>query len=447
MKRNFILLIPVFLGLLLFYQFRAVLSQNQTRGTATTDSTQFIEIIDLGTLGGENSQASDLNDTGEVIGQSELASEEDIRAFRWFAGAMAPLSATGDLQTNAFGLNEAGVVVGETIAGSGFEETKLPAAWIEDNFASLPIGEFAQGSARAANDAGVIAGHTFEEGSNHLLLWEETLLVETIPVAGGLAQVNGLNDQKQIVGQIHEGSVKKAFAWQEGTFEALGTLGGENSIAYDINDEGWIVGEASTDGELAIHAVLWQEGEVTDLGTIGDGPDATSRALGINEAGVIVGEAQVGDMMHAVVWEDGEIFDLNTLLPAETEWDLLSTAVSINDRGWITGTGLINGKEHAFLLLPESPDFYFYLPFMARPKATPTPTATPTAQPTSTPAPTPTPAPSPTPSTKGYDLARYLQGDGRLFTKCNLRPVNSRPRPAIRPNSTAVVSTTPRATK
>jgi len=65
----------------------------------------------------------------------------------------------------------------------------------------------------------------------------------------------------------------------------LGTLGGETSRAYDVNDRGWVVGHAD-DAEGRRRAVMWRDDRVIDLGTLG-GDDAT--ALAVNDAGQVVG--------------------------------------------------------------------------------------------------------------------------------------------------------------
>jgi len=60
----------------------------------------------------------------------------------------------------------------------------------------------------------------------------------------------------------------------------LGTLEGLNSehtsIAHRINDRGWIAGFSYTGGLDLVtgsaggHAVLWRDGEIVDLGTLGE---------------------------------------------------------------------------------------------------------------------------------------------------------------------------------
>lgn len=65
--------------------------------------------------------------------------------------------------------------------------------------------------------------------------------------------------------------------WQVGGFVTpLGPLpGGVSSFAYAINDSGWIVGQAQNGavdeltGYPVAHAVLWRQGQINDLGTLG----------------------------------------------------------------------------------------------------------------------------------------------------------------------------------
>jgi uncharacterized membrane protein len=49
-----------------------------------------------------------------------------------------------------------------------------------------------------------------------------------------------------------------AVIWDRGTFIDLGTLGGDFSLAFDINDRGEITGSALTESDENNHATIWE---------------------------------------------------------------------------------------------------------------------------------------------------------------------------------------------
>ena len=62
----------------------------------------------------------------------------------------------------------------------------------------------------------------------------------------------------------------------------LGTLGGSQSHASDVNERGQVVGSSSVRGGInPVHAFLWQDGKLTDLGTLPEGQ--ASDAVDIND--------------------------------------------------------------------------------------------------------------------------------------------------------------------
>ena len=122
-------------------------------------------------------------------------------------------------------------------------------------------------------------------------------------------------------------------AWLDGKLTELETPSGVGQ-AVAINDDGVIVGMMQLDDEGGTrHAVRWDDGEITDLGTLEDG---MSFASDINGAGVVIGGITFPDSPRRIpfVVEDDELIEL----PAPE--GLNAAAFEINDAGQIVGMGM-----------------------------------------------------------------------------------------------------------
>jgi probable HAF family extracellular repeat protein len=179
---------------------------------------------------------------------------------------------------------------------------------------------------------------------------------------GTCTLASDLNDRGQIVGQASLAGDQSvhAFLWENGAMHDLGgSLGGDFTGAFVLNAAGQAVGFAYLPGgTLApFHATLWKRiGELTDLGVLGT--DQCSYATGINDRLQIVGgsisncTSMPFGRFRAFLWEDGTMFDLNALIPPDATL-YLQTIETINNRGEIAGEGVTtDGKVHAFLLIP-----------------------------------------------------------------------------------------------
>jgi len=341
-------------------------------------------ITDLGTL--EDSRdvtfGLGLNAAGQAVGtgRTTTGSRPQI-AFRWDRGEMVNLGTLVDSTfSRAFTLNSAGFAVGEAFTSPATGEQSRAILWAPDGTLTDLGGFVSGGVANGINDSNVVVGTstqaTAQGNAIRAFRWEDGALQDLgtlSTVVNAQSRGNRINAAGHVVGSshtdvMHEGSrVTHAFLWRDGVLTDLGSLGDDPdehfSTALELNDVGQVVGEAvvgevtTSSGHLAVqHAFLWENGEMTDLGTLGT--LRHSRATDINNLGQIVGHSTqiVGSSSsaRAVTWENGGIQDLNDLIPLNTRW-VLQTAEAINDRGEIIGYGTYVGQTRAYLLTPIDP--------------------------------------------------------------------------------------------
>jgi probable HAF family extracellular repeat protein len=180
----------------------------------------------------------------------------------------------------------------------------------------------------------------------HGFQWQNGVLTDL----GALPDVNssaafGVNESGLVAGVSENGSIdpltgypeEDAVVWERGRIENLGTLGGNNSIAFALDDWGQVVGAAANaipdqyafgqpylaESTFPVaqqsRAFLWQNGTMHDLGTLG-GNDAAAGL--VNDLGMIGGTSYTNTTpnpttglptMDPFVWVGGRMLDLGTL--------------------------------------------------------------------------------------------------------------------------------------
>jgi probable HAF family extracellular repeat protein len=149
-----------------------------------------------------------------------------------------------------------------------------------------------------------------------------------------------------------------ALLWQNGTVTDLGNLGGTGHgagiMASGINNLGQVVGFSDMPGDTSFQGFLWTKDKgMHPLGTLPG--DVSSVAISNNDAGYVAGLSLDADFNpRAFLWQNGVMTDLNTLTPAEGSLFLL-TACSINSSGQIIGLAMHKGtgELHGYLLSPR----------------------------------------------------------------------------------------------
>ena len=343
-----------------------------------------VTATDLGTLGGESSEATAVNDSGQVVGRAETSSG-DVHAFSWtHAGGMVDLGTlVGGKESEATAVNASGQVVGWSYTSSGNIHAF---SWTHAG-GMVDLGTLGSGSseATAVNASGQVVGWSYTSSGNvHAFSWTHAGGMVDLGTLGGTeSEAVAVNDSGQVVGGSTTGSpyIHHAFSWtQSGGMVDLGTLGGNESNATAVNDSGQAIGWAETSSANQ-YAFSWtQAGGIVDLGTLGGG---CSFADAVNDCRQVVGWAcshasrgrrragwstwarwggiqrsrgrqqfrpgrrrvQSDFFDHAFAWtQAGGMVDLGTLGGESSE------AVAVNDSGQVVGeaeTG--SGDPHAVL--------------------------------------------------------------------------------------------------
>jgi probable HAF family extracellular repeat protein len=306
---------------------------------------------DLGTLGGSFSNAYGINSAGQIVGVGRTTGDNSDHATLWSSGSVFDLGTLGG-NSVAMAINEAGKVVG---VSSPPGNTSPDAILWDGTLTNLNVlyGTSGNSTAFGINDAGLIVGQTNTTNGPRAILWNNGTLIDLGTLGGNYSGAYAINNAGQVAGtSITAANLQHAALWNGATPTDLGTLGGTISAAYGINDAGQVVGYSEIAGDTAFHATLWSGGSVTDLGTLGGN---YSFASGINDVGLVAGNSTtaVGTQV-ATLWDGSALLDLNSLVDSSATGWLLQEANAINNGGEIVGVAFNNnlGQAHAFLLTP-----------------------------------------------------------------------------------------------
>lgn len=282
--------------------------------------------VDLGTLGGQGSEAVSINDSASIAGWAD--SNDPLLS------PHATLFQTSGGQDNialgneaaAISLNDNGQAAGVQVDDNGCDRaTRFDPNDPNRNINLGTLDGYVYSVAYSINNAGTIAGFAYNDLSPadyRAVLFDST--------------GNGNNTD-------------------------LGTLGGNISAACSVNDKNQVVGMAETPSGQT-YATLFDPNNPANNINLGAVPGYDhSTAASINNAGQIVGQATYyGPWADPSKWTavlfdltpDGNNTDLNNLIDPNANFGL-SGATCINDKGWIVGFGYNSDRQiRAFLLTP-----------------------------------------------------------------------------------------------
>jgi probable HAF family extracellular repeat protein len=353
----------------------------------------YYKVIDLGTFGGPQSYLDALpavnqivNKQGAVAGYADTSTPDPFpsfcfnpdcfvsHAFQWEDGVLTDLGtlATG-WSSSAFWITDTGQIAGNSQNGEidpllGIPEFRA-VRWQNGRIANLGTLEGGYESlASAVNNRGQVAGIAlntipdpfcllapgFCTTQSRAFLWQNGVMQDLGTLGGPDAEAFLINQGGQIAGMSYTSFTANPnngpfctanvptidpFLWKDGNMIDLGSLGGACGYVAAMNDKGQVAGGSSLPGDQAFHPTRWVNGALTDLGTFGGNNGFTNW---ISASGDVVGAANFPDNItfHAALWKDGAMVDIGTV-----PGDACSSALVINSRDEIVGnSGTCDGS-------------------------------------------------------------------------------------------------------
>jgi probable HAF family extracellular repeat protein len=392
------------LGLAIAVCFSPVRAQDTAEHKQSHSKHTMYRITDLDASGSPFSQGFYVNQFG-AVGGIELLPDGNQHAFIWKHGTAEDLGTLGGNNRAIFGSpNSQGQAAGEAetsthdpqgedFCGFGTHLTCSAVLWESGKdgkgaFSPLPtlhggvnsqgtwltnFAEIAGASENGKKDASCPSGVNQVQEFKPVVWfkpfsWFAAQIFELPTPKGdpdGIAL--SINDKGHVVGttgscgpfnpnqftNISATSPEHAVLWKDGKMIELKSLGGLfANTAFAINNLDQVVGVSDVEGDANFKGFLWENGKTTALEPLNG--DTNSVALGINHSGQIVGLSLDANFAPsgAILWENGNVIDLSTLatsdsniVPLAGEW--------INAKGEIAGWGLdAAGDIHAFLAVP-----------------------------------------------------------------------------------------------
>ncbi len=324
------------------------------------------EVSLLPSLGGTNSRAWDINDSGQIVGTAELPTDAGSHGVLWEDGVVTDLGVWGaptDL-SHAQAINNQGQIVGYSeIVATGAREAVLWAPDLTMRNLGQEMGAFGSSIPWDINEQGEVCGQAaLSPGFSKGFIWDDAnggRTEGTVSIYMGGSN-KGLNNGGVLVGHgFFFGDPDMAMlaspdgrgGWDE--FE-IGPPGFTFSIASEISDAGVVVGFTNADSPGPWNACIFTQ-EAPGYVSLGTLPQLeNSEAIDVNESGLIVGLAFDNDFAlpdRAWAYLDGTMHDLNDLLYAGSEFQVLLGATGVNEHNDIVGYGLTKSGALAGFLI------------------------------------------------------------------------------------------------
>jgi probable HAF family extracellular repeat protein len=259
-------------------------------------------------LGGEWSEARDVNSDGVIVGLTLIPGVGDLAVMWLEDGTVVNLedyvpSTCPD--SRAYAVNINGVVAGSATPGADCKKHM----WAWDPPATTDLGnqDLEGAYASGINTSGAIVGCVQPTISvvDLRAVWSSTGLPGDLVMLSGLendySEATDINDANQIVGHFNASVGHRGFLYENGSYIELPSLGGQASV-YAISEEGYVTGESRLKKQgrhNPSHAYLWhQDIGIIDLGTL------EGEKLSISIGYDVTEHPDEPNIMYVVGWSD-----------------------------------------------------------------------------------------------------------------------------------------------
>lgn len=237
------------------------------------------------------------------------------------------------------------------IANPARPQTTAP----EYTFTTIAVPGASSTDAWGLNNAGDVVGSYVVNGATHGFLLRKGSYTQIDVPGSTFTQATAINDSRIIVGTFRDGSTTMlhGFMLIDGGFLTIDVPNATSSMPRGIGRRGQVVFESIVDGhDTAYVLVNGNFYSVEPPASFAGGPVTLSYASDISRQHVIVGRYDTSGTNYGFVLDDGEYIKIQ--YPGSSS----STALGINRRGDIVGGYTASGLRHGYLLMDDA-----YLPF------------------------------------------------------------------------------------
>ena len=237
---------------------------------------------------GASSHAFGINDDGAVVGF--VKDFDGVRAVRFAGGSASDVGSLGGLNSEANAINNSGQIAGTSDLLNGTRHAFRSSG----KSGIVDLGTLGGATSKSAdiNSAGVVVGAADNATGSYHAFRHSGAVIEDLGTLGGLySEATGVNDAGAVAGfsYLMGDANAHAFVFTAGGMRDLNTLGGANSYGYGINNLGDAVGSSEILGSTEKHAFLYSKGKMVDLNSLVD----SSLGYTLNYAGDINDNGQI----------------------------------------------------------------------------------------------------------------------------------------------------------